>query len=192
MATFKARARAVDMLGRQQIAGVPNAISELFKNAHDAYADRVEVNYFLSDDIFILHNDGLGMTKQDFEERWLTLGTESKLQQSHSHLWPKGHPARRASFFSPIPQGEAKRSSRGRTNRARVGNRSAAPRQADIEPVEMRYLLTPKPYLILIPYEWLGELRTEHSLRLSNHFAALLSRVGLDESEWLRLWAPKQ
>lgn len=41
-------------------------------------------------------------------------------------------------------------------------------------------------------YEWLGELRTEHSLRLSNHFAAMLSRVGLDESEWLRLWAPKQ
>ncbi|MGB0386306.1 MAG: response regulator receiver domain [Ardenticatenaceae bacterium] len=40
-------------------------------------------------------------------------------------------------------------------------------------------------------YQWLGELRTEHSLRLSNHFAAMLSRVGLDESEWLRLWAPK-
>jgi hypothetical protein len=42
MAKFKTRARAVDMLGRQQIAGVPNAISELFKNAHDAYADHVE------------------------------------------------------------------------------------------------------------------------------------------------------
>jgi hypothetical protein len=40
-------------------------------------------------------------------------------------------------------------------------------------------------------YEWLGELRTEHSLRLSNDFAAILSRVALDESEWLRLWATK-
>ena len=34
------------MLGRQQIAGVPTAIAELFKNAHDAYADRVEADYF--------------------------------------------------------------------------------------------------------------------------------------------------
>lgn len=45
MATFRTRARTVDMLGRQQIAGVPNAISELFKNAHDAYADHVEIDY---------------------------------------------------------------------------------------------------------------------------------------------------
>jgi len=79
MAQFKTRARAVDMLGRQQIAGVPNAISELFKNAHDAYADRVEVDYFRSDGLFVLRDDGLGMTRDDFENRWLTLGTESKV-----------------------------------------------------------------------------------------------------------------
>jgi hypothetical protein len=46
MATFRVRARTVDMLGRQQIAGIPTAISELFKNAHDAYARNVEVDYF--------------------------------------------------------------------------------------------------------------------------------------------------
>ena len=80
MAKFKTRARTVDMLGRQQIAGIPNAISELFKNAHDAYADRVEVDYFGSDGLFVLRDDGLGMTEEDFEERWLTLGTESKVE----------------------------------------------------------------------------------------------------------------
>lgn len=79
MAKFKTRARAVDMLGRQQIAGVPNAISELFKNAHDAYAENVEVDYFRSDGLFVLRDDGLGMTKDDFDDRWLTIGTESKL-----------------------------------------------------------------------------------------------------------------
>ena len=78
MANFKARARALDLLGRQQIAGIPTAINELFKNAHDAYADKVEVDYFRKEKLFILRDDGLGMTKNDFESRWLTLGTESK------------------------------------------------------------------------------------------------------------------
>jgi len=79
MAKFRTRARTVDMLGRQQIAGIPTAISELFKNAHDAYAKHVEVDYFRSDGLFVLRDDGLGMTREDFEKRWLTLGTESKL-----------------------------------------------------------------------------------------------------------------
>jgi signal transduction histidine kinase len=67
------------MLGRQQIAGIPTAISELFKNAHDAYADCVEVDFYRSDGLFVLRDDGLGMTKEEFETRWLTLGTESKV-----------------------------------------------------------------------------------------------------------------
>ncbi|MFL6263363.1 MAG: ATP-binding protein [Thermoanaerobaculia bacterium] len=67
------------MLGRQQIAGIPTAISELFKNAHDAYADRAEVDYYRSDRLFVLRDDGVGMTSEDFEKRWLTLGTESKM-----------------------------------------------------------------------------------------------------------------
>ena len=80
MAKFKTRARTVDMLGRQQIAGIPTAISELFKNAHDAYADNAQVDYFRSDGLFVLRDDGIGMTKEDFEDKWLTIGTESKLE----------------------------------------------------------------------------------------------------------------
>jgi len=79
MAKFKTRARTIDMLGRQQIAGIPTAISELFKNAHDAYADYVEIDFFRSDRLFVLRDDGMGMTREEFESRWLTIGTESKL-----------------------------------------------------------------------------------------------------------------
>ena len=78
MATFKTRARTLDMLGRQQIAGIPTAISELFKNAHDAYADHVEIDYYRSDGLFVLRDDGIGMNRDDFVTRWLTIGTESK------------------------------------------------------------------------------------------------------------------
>ena len=79
MATFKTRARALDMLGRQQIAGIPTAINELFKNAHDAYADCVEIDYYRTDGLFVLRDDGIGMTREEFTSRWLTIGTESKL-----------------------------------------------------------------------------------------------------------------
>ena len=38
-----------------------------------------------------------------------------------------------------------------------------------------------------VKFKWVGELKPEHAQRIGNEFAANLSRVGLDESEWLRL-----
>ena len=69
MARFTASARTVDMLGRQQIAGIPNAISELFKNAYDAYADRVVVDYYVPERLLVLRDNGLGMTSSPSEKR---------------------------------------------------------------------------------------------------------------------------
>lgn len=82
MTQIKVRARAVDMLGRQQIAGIPTAIHELFKNAHDAYATRVEVDYFRDTQILVIRDNGYGMTRHDVENRWLTLGTESRVNSN--------------------------------------------------------------------------------------------------------------
>lgn len=92
MAEFKTSARAVDMLGRQQIAGIPSAISELFKNAHDAYAARAEADFIRFKDAFVIRDDGDGMSRADFEGRWLTLGTSSKSAQSsasRNHAGPR-------------------------------------------------------------------------------------------------------
>jgi len=89
MAKMKVRARAVDMLGRQQIAGIPTALHELLKNAHDAYAENVRVDFFRDRNVLILRDDGLGMTRDDYENRWLTLGTESKLKANEqtNEVW---------------------------------------------------------------------------------------------------------
>jgi hypothetical protein len=92
--SFKTRARTVDMLGRQQIAGIPTAINELFKNAHDAYADNVIVDYYTSDGLFVLRDDGLGMTLDDFTNRWLTLGTDSKVVDSLTLKSPQVDPTK--------------------------------------------------------------------------------------------------
>lgn len=88
MANFKTRARALDLLGRQQIAGIPTAINELIKNAHDAYADNFDIDYLRNDNLLVLRDDGLGMTIDEFENRWLTIGTESKVINSKSSLPP--------------------------------------------------------------------------------------------------------
>lgn len=97
MANFRTRARTVDMLGRQQIANVSTAISELFKNAYDAYADHAEIDYFRSDNLLVIRDNGVGMTPQEFEERWLVLGTESKFAQHGQKInayRPAGKPER--------------------------------------------------------------------------------------------------
>lgn len=88
MAQFKTRARALDLLGRQQIAGIPTAINELIKNSHDAYADKFDIDFFRNDNLIVLRDDGLGMTKEEFENRWLTIGTESKFSNSKTKLPP--------------------------------------------------------------------------------------------------------
>jgi hypothetical protein len=36
-------------------------------------------------------------------------------------------------------------------------------------------------------FQWVAELRSEHAQRIANAFGAKISRVGLNESEWLRL-----
>lgn len=90
MARFKASARSVDLLGRQQIAGIPNAVNEIFKNAYDAYAKEVRVDYIENDNIFVVRDNGYGMTREEFENRWLTLGTDSKAIPGHHYVPPKG------------------------------------------------------------------------------------------------------
>lgn len=95
MAKIQTRARAVDMLGRQQIAGVQNALVELFKNAHDAYAHRVAVDHFEDfgvegEGFLIVRDNGTGMTHTDFVNKWLVLGTESKAVASTPPYRPEG------------------------------------------------------------------------------------------------------
>jgi signal transduction histidine kinase len=95
MAKIRTRARAVDMLGRQQIAGISNAVSELFKNAYDAYATLARIDYFEAQRLLVIRDNGVGMTKEDFEGKWLVLGTESKLgNEGQNHYVPPDVPIR--------------------------------------------------------------------------------------------------
>lgn len=77
--SFKTQARTVDHLGREQIADCPTAISELWKNAYDAYARSVSLHIFADEEpVAAIFDDGHGMSYDEFVNRWLVVGTESK------------------------------------------------------------------------------------------------------------------
>lgn len=84
-AEFQARARTIDHLGRGQIADAPTAVSELWKNAYDAYARDVSLHIFDGDtEVGLVVDDGAGMSLETFLSRWLVIGTESKIEDSDS------------------------------------------------------------------------------------------------------------
>lgn len=84
MAQFRTKARAVELLGKGQIADLPTAISELWKNGYDAYGDNLEAALYMPgyqqcpDPVFVLSDDGKGMDEDDVLNKWFVLGTDSK------------------------------------------------------------------------------------------------------------------
>ena len=98
---FRTKARAVDLLGKGQIADLPTAITELWKNGYDAYADNLTAEIYLDTykdiktPLFVMTDDGKGMSRNDIFEKWLVLGTDSKSRasleekESEETLWKK-------------------------------------------------------------------------------------------------------
>lgn len=98
---FRTKARAVDLLGKGQIADLPTAITELWKNGYDAYADNLTAEIYLqgykglNTPLFVMTDDGKGMSRKDIFEKWLVLGTDSKSRatleerESEETLWKK-------------------------------------------------------------------------------------------------------
>ena len=98
---FRARARTIDHLGRGQIADAPTAISELWKNAYDAYARNVALHIFDADPpIAAIFDDGVGMNLDEVVNRWLVIGTESKIED------PSPRPAKTPGLAIRVRQGE--------------------------------------------------------------------------------------
>jgi len=94
--SFKARARTIDHLGREQIADAPTAVSELWKNSYDAYARNVALHVFDGEiPTAAISDDGHGMSRDEFVGRWLVIGTDSKLSETEaSESDRNGLPAR--------------------------------------------------------------------------------------------------
>ncbi|MGH1437063.1 MAG: ATP-binding protein [Lewinella sp.] len=95
MAQFRAKARAVDLLGKGQIADLPTAISELWKNGYDAYASDLRADLYMPDyenygsPVFVMSDDGVGMNYDEINSKWFVLGTDSKTRGEKDVKGPK-------------------------------------------------------------------------------------------------------
>lgn len=88
MANFRTKARAIDLLGKNQIADLPTAITELWKNGYDAYGDCLAARLYHSGykdilhETFLISDDGRGMDMEDILNKWIVIGTGNKRNEN--------------------------------------------------------------------------------------------------------------
>lgn len=85
---FSVSARVAMQLGRESISSSIVAILELVKNAYDADAENVVVQFVDLEDGFepsvIIQDDGIGMTQGQVENHWMVIGTDNKAAAQRS------------------------------------------------------------------------------------------------------------
>ncbi len=81
-ARFKADSALLRELGELLVGQAHIALAELVKNAYDADATRCHV--FVDEDEIIVEDNGHGMTKREFLDHWMTIGTRHKQETGTS------------------------------------------------------------------------------------------------------------
>ncbi|MCX8662331.1 ATP-binding protein [Gilliamella sp. B2911] len=92
MGKIKAKSHILSLLGDQLIGSDGLAIFELVKNAYDADAEEVTIefkNLNTSEQEIIIQDDGHGMSEKVIDEVWLTVGTDFK-RKKEGKISPKG------------------------------------------------------------------------------------------------------
>ncbi len=87
---FKTNSRHIGQLGRELVTDFVTALVELVKNAYDADAPSVRIlieNANTPHSRIIVADTGCGMTEDEFENRWMVIGTSNKLSFPYT---PKG------------------------------------------------------------------------------------------------------
>ncbi len=84
MSNFRAKAGTIQLLSKELIVDLPTAVTELWKNGYDAYGDSLSCHLYtrtcpkVSSPVFIVSDDGIGMSREEIEDRWIVIGSTSK------------------------------------------------------------------------------------------------------------------
>ena len=84
---FKTNSRHIGQLGRELVTDFVTALVELVKNSYDADAGSVQIKIEdanTPNSRIIVADTGDGMTQEEFENRWMVIGTSNKLSSPFS------------------------------------------------------------------------------------------------------------
>lgn len=85
--SFKTNARHIGQLGRELVTDFVTALVELIKNAYDADAECAKIvikdTKSVNGQILII-DSGKGMSIDDFENKWMVIGTSNKLSEPYT------------------------------------------------------------------------------------------------------------
>jgi signal transduction histidine kinase len=90
--SFSVDAGIINRLGYELVGRVETAVSELIKNAYDADATKVVVDFIGSENIggtLEIKDDGNGMSRQDFEKGFMRLSSTSKVHEPFSPVYER-------------------------------------------------------------------------------------------------------
>lgn len=88
--SFRTNARHIGQLGRELVTDFVTALVELIKNAYDADAESAKISIQDTKNglgSIVVADCGSGMTAEDFEQKWMVIGTSNKLSSPYT---PKG------------------------------------------------------------------------------------------------------
>lgn len=88
--SFRTNARHIGQLGRELVTDFVTALVELIKNAYDADAESAKISIQDTKNglgRIVVADCGSGMTAEDFEQKWMVIGTSNKLSSPYT---PKG------------------------------------------------------------------------------------------------------
>ena len=79
---FSFAGRTIDYFGSKAITSDITALFELIKNSRDANAKQVTIHFKEpnKNGLIVVHDDGDGMSETDVKEKWMVIGTDSRLR----------------------------------------------------------------------------------------------------------------
>ena len=80
---FSFAGRTIDYFGSKAITSDITALFELIKNSRDANAKQVTIHFKepnKKNGLIVVHDDGDGMSETDVKEKWMVIGTDSRLR----------------------------------------------------------------------------------------------------------------
>ncbi|MGD1456753.1 sensor histidine kinase [Vibrio harveyi] len=89
---FSVDAKIVERLGEQLVSKRTTALTELIKNAYDADAEKVQVEFINTDALagtIVIQDNGSGMCREDLVKGFMTISTSDKVENPYSNKYKR-------------------------------------------------------------------------------------------------------